>query len=58
VAPGVLERHASVAGSSAGPARSLPARLAPTSLGGVVPVEPARVTPDSRRRLSMGVMSG
>ncbi len=49
MAPGVLERHASVAGSSAGPARSLPAGLGPTSLGDVVAVEPDRVTPDSRR---------
>jgi hypothetical protein len=48
VAVGVPERHASVAGSSAGTARSLPAGLGPTPLGGVVVVEPNRVTPDSR----------
>jgi hypothetical protein len=43
----VLERHASVAGFSPGPAGSLPAGLGPTSLDRVILVEPDCVTPDS-----------
>jgi hypothetical protein len=48
VAPGLLDRHASVAGSSAGATRSLPASLWAIALGGVVVAKSGRVTPDSR----------
>ena len=49
MAPGVLDRHASVAGSSAATARSLLAGLGPAALGGVLALNPDLVTPDSRR---------
>jgi hypothetical protein len=47
VAPRMLDRHASVAGSRR--ARAFSAGLGPTSLGGVVAIQHDRVTPDSRR---------
>jgi len=50
VAAGVLERHASVAGSSGGPSRAPATGLGRTSLAAVVVVEPDRITPDSRCR--------
>ena len=45
MAPGALERHASVAGSSAATARSLLAGLGRAALGGVLVLNPDLVTP-------------
>jgi hypothetical protein len=52
-APSVLECGASVAGPSTGTVRAPAAGLGPTSMGGVVVVEPDRVTTDSRRHRSL-----